>query len=49
MSPNSDGNRKGQFKPHEEWVKDIEEISSTRLWFKIISDTDGSISLTFNK
>jgi len=48
MSPNNNGNRKEQFKPYQKWVKDIDEISSTPLWFTIISDADGSIFSAFN-
>lgn len=48
LSTNNTLNHKGQFEPHEKWVKDVNEISSIPLLFPIISDGDGRISLAFN-
>ncbi|CAM1501304.1 Fc.00g104660.m01.CDS01 [Cosmosporella sp. VM-42] len=40
--------REGKFKPHQEWVNDIDEISQEPLKFPIISDEDGSVCRLFN-
>jgi alkyl hydroperoxide reductase subunit AhpC len=48
LSTNNTWGHKGTFEPHENWVKDINEISESPLLFPIISDSDGKISMSYN-
>jgi len=48
LSTNNTMKKAGDFEPHQNWVRDINEISNAELQFPIISDEDGSISLAFH-
>jgi len=48
LSTNNEPDEKGDLVPHEEWVKDVDKISSTPLKFPIINDREGVLSRLYN-
>lgn len=46
---NTPVNRQGtEYRPHDEWVKDVNEISNLNIEFPVIDDEDGSISRQYH-
>ncbi len=37
-----------EYRPHEEWVKDVNELGNADILFPIVDDEDGSISKAYH-
>jgi len=48
LSTNNEPGENGELISHEEWVKDVDNISLTPLKFPIINDKDGTLSRLYN-